>query len=100
MKSPKKKCICRNCDDCNFYQTWDMTNNEGIRQQITKCGFQVLFEEVSRIRGSIDGCQQGVNEARNRAMESKNIVESLGQAMAKAFQVLEKKVDSANLIDR
>jgi hypothetical protein len=26
---------------------------------------QVLFDEIPRIRGSIDGCQQATNETRN-----------------------------------
>jgi hypothetical protein len=54
---------------------WDMENKEGLRKQIKKCVFQVLAEEVPRLRGAIDGLQGGVNEARNRSMETKATVE-------------------------
>lgn len=54
---------------------WDMTNREGLRKQIKKCVFMVLAEEVPRLRGALDGLQGGVNEARNRSMETKATVE-------------------------
>jgi len=66
MRDPKKKCIARKCEDCNFYISWDMASNDGLRKQIYKCGFRVLFEEIPSIRGSIDGCQQAANETRNK----------------------------------
>jgi hypothetical protein len=68
MRNPKKKCIAKKCDDCQFYQSWDMTNKEGLRKSVMKCGMQVLFDEVPRIIGSIDGCQKATNETRNKVI--------------------------------
>ena len=70
-----KKCICKKCEDCRLYMTWDMETKEGLRAQVQKCVFNVLAEEIPRLRGSIDGLQCGVNEARNRSMETKSTVE-------------------------
>jgi hypothetical protein len=66
MRDPKKKCIAKKCEDCQLYQPWDMTNSEGLRKSEMKCGIQVLFDEVPRIRGSIDGCQKATNETYNK----------------------------------
>ena len=70
-----KKCICKKCEDCRLYMSWDMETKEGLRQQVQKCVFNVLAEEIPRLRGSIDGLQGGVNEARNRSIETKAAVE-------------------------
>lgn len=64
-----KKCICKKCDDCNFYKPWVLTNEKNEQKFEHKCGFMVLFEEIPRLRGSIDGCQTAANESRNRVME-------------------------------
>lgn len=69
-----------------------MTNNEGLRDRVQKCGLQVLFEEIPRIRGSIDGCQEGVNEARNRAVDTKKAIQNLGRAMSGALQLIDERM--------
>jgi hypothetical protein len=79
---PNGKCIAKKCEDCNFYYSWDMTNDEGLRKQMNKCVFLVLSEEIPRIRGSVDGVQQAANESRNRAVETKQRIEDLGGAIA------------------
>lgn len=79
MRDKKKKCICKNCEDCQFYQPWDMTNEKGIRRSVNKCSLQVLFEEIPLIRGAIDGLQGGVNEARNWSVEAVKHVHCIGQ---------------------
>ena len=70
MREKNKKCICKKCEDCNFYKSWDMTNDQGLRKGVHKCSLDVLFDEIPRIRGAIDGLQGGVNEARNWSMET------------------------------
>ena len=66
MRDPKKKCIAKKCEDCQFYQSWDMTDEKtGLRKLKMECCMQILFEEIPRIRGAIDGCQQASNETRN-----------------------------------
>jgi hypothetical protein len=74
-----KKCICKKCDDCNFSMTWDMAQSvnglpTGLTERITKCGFMVLFEEIPKIRGAIDGLQGGVNDARNKSFEARETI--------------------------
>lgn len=97
MRNPKKKCICKNCDDCQFYQPWDMTDQKtGLRQQVLKCGFQVLFEELPHLRGSIDGAQQGANEARNRSLENQDLIKDLGLAMLTAMKDIPKQLEALN----
>jgi hypothetical protein len=55
-----------------------MTNDKGEQKVEDRCGFEVLFDEVPRIRGSVDGCQAAANESRNRVMEfGKAAVETL-----------------------
>lgn len=88
-----RKCICKKCEDCNFFLPWDMTNKEGVRKQVERCAFMVLFDEIPRIRGAVDGCQASANEARNRAMETKDIVKNFGGALAKSFQIVTERVE-------
>ena len=71
--NPKKKCICKKCEDCNFYVKWDMESKDSLRKQIDDCLFYVLANEIPLLRSAIDGLQGGVNEARNRSMESKEV---------------------------
>ena len=72
---------------------WDMTNQKtGLRSNVQKCGFQVLFEEIPFIRGSIDGAQQGANEARNKSMETQELVKNLGLAMLTAMKDIPKQI--------
>lgn len=68
MRDPKKKCIAKKCDECHFFQPWDMTGKGGLRKSVTKCCIQVLCEEIPHLRGSIDGCQQATNETRNKVI--------------------------------
>lgn len=64
-----------------------MTNNEGLSEMVKRCLFQVLAEEIPRIRGSIDGVQQATNETRNTVF-------SFGQASAKAFQEVTNHIEN------
>jgi hypothetical protein len=68
MRDPKKKCIAKKCEECHFFQSWDMTNGDGLRKLKMVCSMQVLFDEIPRMRGSIDGCQTATNETRNKVI--------------------------------
>ena len=57
------------CDDCRFLRSWVLINDRGEQKVEERCGFEVLMDEIPRIRGSIDGCQAASNESRNRVME-------------------------------
>ena len=73
--------------------SWDMTEQKtGLRNNVQKCGFQVLFEEIPFIRGSIDGAQQGANEARNKSMETQELIKDLGLAMLTAMKDIPKQI--------
>lgn len=69
------KCICKKCEECRLYVSWDMETGEGLRKQFQACAILIVAQEIPRIRSAIDGLQGGVNEARNRAMETKQSVE-------------------------
>ena len=74
MRDPKKKCIAKKCEECHFYQNWDVGEYKdgkptGVRKMITKCSLQVLFDEIPSIKGSVDGCQRAANETRNNVLD-------------------------------
>jgi len=72
---PNGKCFAKKCKDCNWYQSWDMEDSKtGLRRTEHKCSIQVLITEIPFIRGSIDGLQGGVNEARNRTYETQEFL--------------------------
>ena len=86
MPKPNKKCICKKCEDCNFYTSWDMENQNGLRERKDDCLFYVLAKEIPLIRGAIDGLQGGVNEARNRSMESKELSLKYAKASSETME--------------
>ncbi len=57
------------CNNCRFFRSWIMANDKGEQKVEEKCGLEVLFDEIPRIRGAVDGCQAAANESRNRVME-------------------------------
>jgi hypothetical protein len=66
----KKQCpFGIECDNCRFFKSWILTSDKGEQKVEDRCGFEVLFDEIPRIRGSVDGCQAAANESRNRVME-------------------------------
>ena len=86
-----KKCICKSCDDCRLYLSWILTNDKGEKKVENKCSIIMVAEEIPRFRGSVDGLQSGVNESRNRSMETKNMVKGfitglIGMATQKAIE--------------
>ena len=75
---PNGKCFAKKCKDCNWYQSWDMTDTKtGLRNTDKKCSIQVLITEIPFIRGAIDGLQGGVNQAHNRTMETQAVLKYL-----------------------
>jgi len=85
MRDPKKKCIAKKCEDCQFFQSWDMTNSEGLRKPTMLCSMQVLFEEVPRMIGSIDGCQKASNETYNK-------VDAYGKASIETLKMIDNNI--------
>ena len=76
---PKGKCFAKKCKDCNWWDDWDLTvyengNPTGLRKIEKRCSFRVLMNEIPRMVGSLDGLQGGVNEARNRSMETQAVL--------------------------
>jgi len=72
--SMMKKCICENCEDCRLFGSWIMADDKGEKKVVERCNIQVLAEEIPRFRGTVDGVQTAVNESRNRAVETKDVV--------------------------
>jgi hypothetical protein len=68
MRDSKKKCIAKKCEDCHFFKHWNVGNERGEKKVVQVCSFQVLFDEIPRIRGSIDGVQTATNETRNKVI--------------------------------
>lgn len=80
-----------------------MEDKNGLRKQIDDCLFYVLAKEIPLIRGAIDGMQGGVNEARNRSVETKDMtlrfvqatsqtMEKMGDDFVKVLQNIERKM--------
>lgn len=63
------------CESCRFYRDWILTDGKGKETVAQRCGVEVLFDEIPKLLGAIDGLQGGVNEARNRAIETRDSVE-------------------------
>jgi len=94
---PKGKCFAKKCEDCNWWQSWDITETlTGLRKMEYKCSFQVILETLPRLIGSIDGLQGGVNESRNRSMETKESVNNIGHAMVKVLENIKKSIDGGS----
>lgn len=88
---PKGKCFAKKCEDCNWWEDWDITvyengNPTGLRKIEKKCSFRVVINEIPRIRGSIDGLQGGMNEARNRSMETQEFLKAVFDGKIKLIE--------------
>jgi hypothetical protein len=54
-----------------------------------RCGFEVLFDQIPKIIGSVDGCQAASNETRNSVIAfSRAAVETLSQIKENAPKLL------------
>lgn len=75
---PKGKCFAKKCENCNWWDDWNLTNPQTQEKKIEKiCSFRVLMNEIPRMIGSIDGLQGGVNEARNASLKTQGDVSIL-----------------------
>jgi hypothetical protein len=70
------KCICKKCDDCRLFLSWILVNERGDKKVEKRCAILQVAEEIPKLIGAMDGLQGGVNEARNRSMETKESVET------------------------
>jgi hypothetical protein len=88
-RDPKKKCIAKKCEDCHHFQPFNFDKLDskglptGLKEVITVCGFDVLYDTIPHLMGAIDGCQRSANE-------TKNSVESFAGAAVKSFQIIAK----------
>jgi hypothetical protein len=95
MRDPKKKCFAKKCENCNWYRDREFEKLEngkpsgvyGIRKC---CEFETLIGAMHYHMGSLDGLQSGVNEARNRSIETKSRVEDFGSAISAMMNGIEK----------
>ena len=94
---PKGKCFAKKCEDCNWWDDWNLTNPQTQEKKIEKiCSFRVLVNEIPKMIGSIDGLQGGVNEARNASLKTEGSTRRLAdntrfaiKAVANKFKELE-----------
>ena len=52
-----------------------MVDENGNQKCVDKCAILVVAEEIPRMKGAVDGLQVGVNEARNRSIETRSTVD-------------------------
>ena len=90
------KCICKKCEDCRLYLSWILTNDKGEQKVENRCSILMMAEELPRLRGAIDGLQGGVNEARNRSMETKESVENRAVQFVDTLRAIAENVKRIN----
>lgn len=60
----------------------------GINEMVEVCLFEFYFDTLHFLMGSLDGLQQGMNEARNRSMETKAMVHNFGDAAIQTINAM------------
>jgi len=97
MREKGKKCIAKRCDDCHFFREWRYTNEQTGEHRLQKmCSFDVMFDYIPKVAGSVDGLQSAVNESRNRSMETKESIHNVGNAMVKVLENIKKNIDGGS----
>jgi len=101
MRDKDKECICKNCENCNWFRYKQMEKvvdgkPTGVKEMVRVCLFEFYFDALHFLMGSYDGLQSGINEARNRSMETKAAIESFGDGVsqiikAMGFKLIEKR---------
>jgi hypothetical protein len=81
MRDETKKCLCENCEDCNWFRYKQLEKVQdgkptGVCEMVRVCMFEYYFDALNFMMGSYDGLQEGINDARNRSMEAKAATES------------------------
>jgi hypothetical protein len=66
MINKGKKCIASSCQKCNFFRHWNMVDDKGKKEVKQICSFDILFNEIPNLKGSIDGCQEATNKTFNK----------------------------------
>ncbi|MBW2003095.1 MAG: hypothetical protein JRI72_00560 [Deltaproteobacteria bacterium] len=103
---PKGKCFAKKCEDCNWWQPWDITEvDTGLRKVEYKCSIQVMCESLPKLVGSIDGLQGGINEARNRSIEAKAAAENFGNGVLQliksmGFKIIDERNHDVHQVSR
>lgn len=88
-----KKCFAETCEECNWFRFKQMEKVEngkptGVKEMVEVCLFEYYFDTQEFLMGSYDGLQAGMNEARNRSMETKAAVLNFGNASLMAIKVM------------
>jgi hypothetical protein len=60
-----------------------MENDKGEKAVKEICSFDILFNEIPKLLGGIDGCQQATNETYNK-------VDAYGRASVETLQMIDK----------
>jgi len=86
MRDKKKKCLCKDCEDCNWFRFKQMEKVEngkptGMHEMIKLCLHEYYFDALNFLMGSYDGLQRGVNEARNRSYETQAVLSAFGKQL-------------------
>jgi hypothetical protein len=64
-RNPKRKCIAEECDDCHFFQWWNLVDDKNQDTPAQVCSLDVMFKTLPKLIGSIDGCQAATNRTEN-----------------------------------
>ena len=90
-RDPNKKCICKKCEECHHFRDWNFDKLDrngkptGLKELLKVCSFDVLYDVIPGLIGSVDGCQQAANETYNK-------VDAFGQASVKTLKQIAKTV--------
>lgn len=97
----RKKCPGGKCEKCYLYRRFtykvEAKDPETGKMMETgeiaiywRCAIDHLLLAIPKIYGSIDGVQEAANEARNRAMETRETIRQLGAGLVAALNEIER----------
>ena len=86
-----KKCFAETCEECNWFRYKQMEKVEngkptGVNEMVEVCLHEYYFDALNFLMGSYDGLQRGMNEARNRSMETKDLMIGFGQVITQTIK--------------
>ena len=100
-RDPKKKCFCRKCAECFFYRYWNLLDEKGNSIPTLVCSIEVLFQNIPKLIGSIDGCQEATNETRNAVFNygeaSVTTLEAISEHLDPDVKLIKEQKEDAEL---